>query len=152
MLLYRQRESQHVKDPLQRGNRITHVGCSGHITWYCICSIIIISISRKPRRNTLESSKESHEISEWDEELQVNPQKKLWQPVRVYWCRLGLTRPQALHIGLYLSDRWGKYLLELSKIEYSHSLINWSWVHCSNSCNERSIVVATFHYRSYTTT
>ena len=28
-------------------------------------------------RNSLESSQESHEISEWDEELQVNPQKIL---------------------------------------------------------------------------
>ena len=64
MLLYRQRESHHVKDSLQGGNRITHVGCSSHTTWCCICSIITITISWKSRRDSLESSQESHEISE----------------------------------------------------------------------------------------
>ena len=57
MLLYRWWKSRNVKDSLQGGNRITHVGCSSHMTWYCLCSIITFSIPWKSRRNTLESSK-----------------------------------------------------------------------------------------------
>ena len=152
MLLYRWRTSRHVKNPLQGGNRITYVGHSSHTTWYCICSITIISMSRDFGRNLLESNQKSHEISERDEELQVNPQTKLWWPARVCWCRLGIARPQALNICIHLPNQQRKYLLELSEIEHSRTVVNWSWVHCSNSCNERSTVVATFQYRSYTTT
>ena len=137
--------------PYREAIRITYVGCSSHMTWYCLCSITIITISRKYSRDLLESSQESYKISGWDKELQANSQKKSWQPVRLCWCRLGIARSQALNISLYFPNWWRMHVLELSETKYSRTFINRSWVHCSNSCGERSTVVASFHYRSHTT-
>ena len=58
-----QRKGHNVKDSLQGGNRITHVGCSSHMTWYCFHSITTLSTSWESRRNILESSEKSHGVS-----------------------------------------------------------------------------------------
>ena len=50
MLFHRWRKDCHVKDPLQGGNWITPVGRCSHTARYCICSIIVISVSWKSWR------------------------------------------------------------------------------------------------------
>ena len=83
---------------------------------------------------------ETHYRDPWALELGWAREAEPDQTQRLLRCWWSFTAPLPFHLRLHIHNWWGSHLLNLKKTVNCSIIYNWSQVHCSNTCSERSLV------------